>query len=133
MKAAIYARYSSENQRPESIADQVSSCRRYAETHNMSVEENLIFYDEAVSGAREDRSGLNRMKQAAGANGFDVLLVDDLSRLARDNLLMLTLIAELRYFGIRLVSVADGLDTDQEESNFSVQLRGIANELFLSD
>jgi hypothetical protein len=34
--------------------------------------------------------------------------------------------------GIRLVSVADGLDSDQEEAHFSIQLRGIANELFLT-
>ena len=30
MAAAIYARYSSENQRPESIDDQVSACRKLA-------------------------------------------------------------------------------------------------------
>ncbi len=30
MRAAIYARYSSENQRPESIKDQISSCRTLA-------------------------------------------------------------------------------------------------------
>ncbi len=32
MKAAIYARFSSDNQRVESLADKISSCRRYAES-----------------------------------------------------------------------------------------------------
>ena len=133
MKAAIYARYSSENQRPESITDQIHSCRKYATEHEWAVDDNNIFSDEAVSGAREDRVGLHEMMEAARQARFEVLLVDDLSRLARNNLLMLTTIADLRFCGVRVVSVADGLDSDQEEANFSIQLRGIANELFLSD
>ena len=133
MKAAIYARYSSENQRSESITDQIYSCRRYATDHGWTVDDTLIFSDEAVSGAREDRAGLHEMMEAARSARFDALLVDDLSRLARNNLLMLTVIGDLHFLGIRLVSVADGLDSNQEEANFSIQLRGIANELFLTD
>ena len=43
MKAAIYARYSSENQRPESIEDQINSCRRFARCfrHQVWVKESL--------------------------------------------------------------------------------------------
>jgi site-specific DNA recombinase len=133
MRAAIYARYSSENQRPESITDQIYSCRKYATERSWAVDDTLIFSDEAVSGAREDRAGLHETMEAARNTRFDVLLVDDLSRLARNNLLMLTIIADLRFCGVRVVSVADGLDSDQEEANFSIQLRGIANELFLTD
>jgi len=36
MRAAIYARYSSENQRPESIEDQISACRRLAAERKFS-------------------------------------------------------------------------------------------------
>ncbi len=133
MRVAIYARYSSENQRPESIDDQISSCRKYAIERDWTLDDNLIFSDLAVSGAREDRLGLRDMMVYAQDHKFDALLIDDLSRLARDNLLMLTIIAELRYHGVRVVSVADNLDSDQEEANFSIQLRGIANELFLTD
>jgi len=133
MRATIYARYSSENQRPESITDQIYSCRKYATEHGWTVDDALIFSDEAVSGAREDRAGLHEMMEAARGATFDALLVDDLSRLARNNLLMLTVIGDLHFLGIRLVSVADGLDSDQEEAHFSIQLRGIANELFLTD
>ena len=53
MRAAIYARYSTENQRPESIDDQVSSCRKYAIERGWTLDDNLIFSDLAVSGARE--------------------------------------------------------------------------------
>jgi Resolvase, N terminal domain len=70
---------------------------------------------------------------AARAGEFQVVLVDDLSRLARDNHLMLSIIAELHFEGIRVVSVADGLDSTDEESTLAIQVRGIFNELQLRD
>jgi site-specific DNA recombinase len=70
---------------------------------------------------------------AAHACEFDVVLVDDLWRLARDNHLMLSIIAELHFDGIRVISVADGLDGDDEESTLAIQGRGIFNELQLRD
>lgn len=59
------------------------------------------------------------------------MLVDDLSRLARDNHLMLSIIAEFRFEGVRVISVADGLDSTDEESTLAIQVRGIFNELQL--
>ena len=70
---------------------------------------------------------------AARSGEFDVVLVDDLSRLARDNHLMLSIIAELHFEGIRVISVADGLDSTDEESALAIQVRGIFNELQLRD
>ncbi len=112
MRVAIYARYSTENQRPESILDQVSSCRKYAIGHGWILSDDLIFSDVTVSGTREDRPGLSDMMVHAQDHKFDALLIDDLSRLARDNLLMLTTIADLRFLGVRVVSIADNLDSD---------------------
>jgi site-specific DNA recombinase len=133
MRAAIYARYSSENQRPESITDQISACRRLAAERGYAVDDVLIFTDAAASGARKDRLGLGKLMEAGEAKRFDVLLVDDLSRLARNTLLMLSVLEELRFSGIRVVSVADGLDTQDEESTVGIQVRGIFNELQLTD
>ena len=74
MQAAIYARYSTENQRPESIEDQISSCRRLAKERHYVVEQGHIFKDAAASGAREDRPGLAALRGAAIDGGFRVLL-----------------------------------------------------------
>lgn len=63
---------------------------------------------------------------ASEAKKFDVVLVDDLSRLARDNYLMLSPMAELHFNGVRVVSVADGLDTGDEEAKLGIKIRGIA-------
>jgi site-specific DNA recombinase len=133
MTAAIYARYSSENQRPESIDDQVSACRKLAKVQLLTVSDEHIYADQAQSGARSDRPALAALMTAARAGEFKVVLVDDLSRLARDNHLMLSIIAELHFEGIRVISVADGLDSTDEESTLAIQVRGIFNELQLRD
>ncbi len=101
MAAAIYARYSSENQRPESIDDQISACRKLAKLRSLTISDEHIYADQAQSGARSDRPALAALMTAARASEFDVVLVDDLSRLARDNHLMLSIIAELHFEGIR--------------------------------
>jgi site-specific DNA recombinase len=133
MAAAIYAHYSSENQRPESIDDQVSACRKLAKLRSLTILDDHIYADQAQSGARSDRPALAALMTAARAGEFDVVLVDDLSRLARDNHLMLSIIAELHFEGIRMISVADGLDGTDEESTLAIQVRGIFNELQLRD
>lgn len=133
MAAAIYARYSSENQRPESIDDQVSACRKLAKLRSLTISDEHIYADQAQSGARSDRPALAALMTAARRGEFDVVLVDDLSRLARDNQLMLSIIAELHFEGIRVISVADGLDSIDEESTLAIQVRGIFNELQLRD
>ena len=133
MQAAIYARYSSENQRPESIEDQISSCRKLAKERQYDVEQPHIFTDEAASGARPDRPGLAALRTAAVAGEFRVLLIDDLSRLARNTLLLLSVLEELRFHGVRVVSVADGLDTDDQDATVGIQMRGVFNELQLMD
>jgi site-specific DNA recombinase len=133
MAAAIYARYSSENQRSESIDDQVSACRKLAKLRSLTILDDHIYADQAQSGARSDRPALAALMSAARDGEFDVVLVDDLSRLARDNHLMLSIIAELHFEGIRVISVADGLDSTDEESTLAIQVRGIFNELQLRD
>ena len=84
MRAAIYARYSSENQRASSIEDQVSLCRQEAERRGWTVAREWT--DAGVSGAvgEDQRPGFREMMAAAKRREFDVVVVDDLSRLSRD-------------------------------------------------
>src|SRR5438552_9007374 len=133
MRAAIYARYSSENQRPESIEDQVRACQALAGVRGFSVGPDHVFVDEAKSGALRDRPGLQALCAAARGREFEAVLVDDLSRLSRDNHFLLTLYAELRFHGVRIVSRADSLDSEDPHSKLGFQMRGIVNELYLDD
>ncbi len=46
---------------------------------------------------------------------------------------MLTIMAELEYEGVKVISVADGIDSGDEEASLSIQIRGIFNEIQLQD
>ena len=132
-RGAIYARFSSENQRPESLEDQVRVCRTDAPRYPIKVLPKHIYTDAAMSGAIADRPGLQALLEAARQRLFDAVLVDDLSRLARDNTLLLMIIHQLQFHDVRVISVADGLDTADENDRLGIQFRGIFNELQLVD
>lgn len=85
-RCAAYARYSSDLQSPRSIEDQLRICREYARAHGFVFLEEHVYTDEALSGVGADRPGLGRMLDAAlsPARPFDVILLDDSSRLARN-------------------------------------------------
>ena len=96
MRVAIYARYSSENQRQESIEDQVRVCKEFAKREGFTLLESHIFWDEARSGSIRNRPGLDNLIKACEAKQFEGILVDDLSRLSRNNHHLLTLCAQLQ-------------------------------------
>lgn len=133
MRAAVYARFSSENQREQSIEDQVRVCKEFARRDGIAVVESHIYADEARSGAIRARPGLEALKKAAEDRQFDCVLVDDSSRLSRDNQHFNTLLCQFQYWGISLIAVSDGLDTREEHAKVAYQFRGIINELYLTD
>ena len=133
MKAAIYARYSSENQSEKSIDDQVRVCKRYCSEHELTVSDEQIYVDEAISGSLVNRPGLQALDKAAENKEFEAVVVDDLSRLSRSNHQMLTLVLKFNYYQVKLVSVSDGIVTDDENSKLGIQMRGLINELYLDD
>jgi len=133
MKVAIYARYSSENQSDKSIDDQVRVCKGYISSHDMSVEDKHIYVDEAISGSVINRPALQTLQIAAENKEFEAVVVDDLSRLSRSNHQMLTIVLKFNYLQIKIVSVSDGIISDDENSKLGIHLRGLMNELYLDD
>jgi len=82
MRAAIYARFSTELQQEASIDDQVRNARALIEARGWQVGE--IYADRARSGATTLRSGYQKMLADARRNGFDVVVCEGLDRLSRD-------------------------------------------------
>ncbi len=82
--AVAYARFSSAKQRQSSIADQLRNCGAFAE--NCGWRLIRCFKDAAVSGSNSNREAYQEMQAWAVDGRFAVLLVDDLSRLSRDEL-----------------------------------------------
>lgn len=133
MRAAIYARYSSENQSEKSLDDQIRVCKNYCAAHDITIDDNHIFTDQAISGALINRPALQALTKAMEQHDFEAVVVDDLSRLSRSNHQMLTLVLQFNYLQVKLISVSDGIVTDDENSKLGIQLRGLINELYLDD
>lgn len=93
----MYARFSSENQREQSIHDQIRVCRDFAKRDGITIALEHIYFDEAHSGSLRTRPGLEALKKAAEAKQFDVLLVDDSSHLSRDNQYFNTLLCLFQF------------------------------------
>ena len=133
MRAAIYARYSSENQSEKSIDDQIRVCKTYIKDHGMTVEDRHIYIDEAMSGSIVNRPGLQALEKAAESKEFDAVAVDDLSRLSRSNHQMLTLVLRFNYYQVKIISVSDGIITSDDNAKMGIHMRGLINELYLDD
>lgn len=135
MQCAIYARYSSDLQRPSSIEDQIRRCRAYAESQGWAIVDQFIISDAAVSGASmHNRPGLEALVQHAKRRPkpFDCLLIEDTSRLSRDLSDSLKLTARLDFYGVRVFSVSQGIDTGQKSSRQVLALQGIIDEQYLT-
>ena len=110
MKAAIYARYSSDLQRPASIEDQVRQCRM--EIARRGWQEVEAYFDRETPGTvSRGRSGYQSLQEAARKRRFDVIVVDELSRLSRDPAELAGLWQKLKFWQIGLRALGDGLDT----------------------
>jgi DNA invertase Pin-like site-specific DNA recombinase len=81
-RAAIYARYSTDQQRDASIEDQVRLCRERAAREGWDVGE--VYADAALSGASLMRPGIQQLMKDDLGGRFDVVVVEALDRLSRD-------------------------------------------------
>ena len=131
MTAAIYSRFSTDKQSEDSIEDQSRNCAAYAERWGFAIGHR--FEDRAMSGASNARPGYTAMLAAAERREFDVLLVDDLSRLSRDEVEMKQVIRRFKFRGIRIIGVSDGYDSDSKGQKIQSTMRGLMNEIYLDD
>ena len=134
MKIACYGRYSSDSQRETSLADQRRIVQRWADGHHHDIV--ATYTDAAVSGANAKlQTGLQKALQAACSDPapFEALVVDQLSRLSRDVGETDTMIKRLKFAGIRVIALSDGIDTAEETTKISVTVKSLVNELYLDD
>ncbi|WP_390891628.1 recombinase family protein [Edaphobacter flagellatus] len=135
LRCAAYARYSSDLQSPRSIEDQLRICREYAHARGFIFLEEHVYTDEALSGVGADRPGLGRLLDAAlsPARPFDIILLDDSSRLARNTKDALSIFERLNFAGIRLIAVSQGIDSDNEQAHVLVTVHGMVDSLYVKE
>jgi site-specific DNA recombinase len=126
MKVAIYARYSSENQRDASIADQFRVCREFAQRQGWHIEGE--YSDHAMSGATLLRPGFQEMMRGALRKEVDVVLAEALDRFSRDQEDTAGLFKRLTFAGVSIVTLAEG-----DITFLHIGLKGTMNAMFLKE
>jgi len=126
VKAAIYSRYSTTHQREASISDQTRNCRQRADAEGWKIVN--VYADQAISGSRSDRPAYQEMLAAAATGAFGVLLLDDLSRLGRDQVESERTIRRLEFGGVRIVAVSDGYDSTSKSRKVHRGVKQLFNE-----
>ena len=130
MKAVIYARYSSDNQREESIEGQIRECTAFAEKNGMTVLRHYI--DRAYSAKTDNRPEFQRMIQDSREKLFDIVLVWKLDRFARNRYDSAQYKNILKKNGVRVVSANEAISDSSEGILMESILEGFA-EYFSAD
>jgi DNA invertase Pin-like site-specific DNA recombinase len=128
MRCAIYARYSSDLQRESSAEDQIRKCRLLADLKNWTVLDAYVRSDQEISGAAlAGRSALESLIADAKRRPrpFDRIVIDDTSRLARNVADALKLVEILKFHGVGVTFVSQGIDTMEKTARQLVTINGM--------
>lgn len=107
MRAALYARFSTDNQRPTSIVDQLVLCRRYAE--RLGADVVAEYSDAEISGfAIANRPGMLDLLAGAEAHAFDLVIAEHTDRLSRSGGGTWEVYDDLKALGIPIDTVNQG-------------------------
>ena len=123
-KAVAYCRYSSDNQREESIEAQTRAIREFAERNNYSIIK--IYADEARSATSDNRPEFLNMIRDSKSGVFDCVIVHKLDRFSRDRYDSAFYKKELKKNRVRLISVLENLDDSPESIILESVLEGMA-------
>ena len=126
MRAALYARFSSDQQNSKSAEDQLNHLR--AALKGKGWTEVAAYKDEAISGANVmTRPGLLRLMADAQQGAFDLVFAEALDRISRDQADTAQIFKTLQFRGIELHTSSEGL-VNTIQAGFA----GIMNQLFLT-
>lgn len=122
--AVIYARFSSENQRQESIEGQIRECRIFADRNGFDV--IAEYTDSALTGRTDQRPGFQRMVKDAEKRQFRMVIVWKLDRFARNRFDAATYRAKLKKYGVEIVSAKEFIPEGAEGIIVESLMEGMA-------
>lgn len=124
MTGVIYARYSSDNQREESIEGQLRECKEFAKRNDIKIVGEYI--DRAKSATTANRPGFQRMIADSSKNSFEVVIVWKLDRFARNRYDSAHYKAQLRKNGVKVISATESISEGAEGVLLESVLEGMA-------
>ena len=110
MKAAIYARYSTDLQRDESIEDQIRVCKDKLTQEGWTL--TNCYTDHAETGSNLLRPGIQALLQDALAGKFDIVITEDLDRISRDQEDTAGVFKRMQFSQVEIFTLSDGYITD---------------------
>jgi site-specific DNA recombinase len=114
VRCAFYGRYSTKMQRLATLEDQERACREFAASKGWQVLNEHIYTDKALSGTSKVKRIQFLALEAAAEHTprlFDYVLVDDTSRVSRDQADILMFVKLMRHFHINVYFVSQKLDS----------------------
>ena len=125
-RAVVYARFSSDNQRDESIDAQLRAINEYADKNNIKIVNQFI--DRAKSATSDKRPEFQNMIKfcEADTTGISMVIVHKLDRFSRDKYDSAMYKQKLKVKGIRVVSVLENLDNSPESLILESVIEGMA-------
>ena len=124
MRGVIYARYSSDNQREESIEGQIRENTAYAKRNGIEIVGTYI--DRAVSAKTDNRPQFQQMVKDSAKKGFDVVIVWKLDRFARNRFDSAKYKAALKKNNVRVISATEAISEGAEGIILESVLEGMA-------
>ena len=124
MKAVIYARYSSDNQREESIEGQIRECTAFAEKNDITILKHYI--DRAYSARTDNRPEFQAMIKDSDKRLFDMVIVWKLDRFSRDRYDSTRYKLLLKKNGVKVVSATEQISEGAEGIILESVLEGYA-------
>lgn len=121
----IYARFSSDNQRDESIDAQIRACKEYAERSEIELVD-IIYTDRAKSATSDRRPEFQQMIKDAEKGKFDCIIVHKLDRFSRNKYDSAMYKSKLKKYGVQLISVTEKLDGSPESIILESVIEGMA-------
>ncbi len=120
MKAAAYARYSTDKQTENSIAYQMSAITKYCLDRNIDL--CATYSDEAETGTNTNRAGFQALVRAAERHEFDAVVVYDISRGSRDVVDWFAFRKAMKAAGVQVISTTQQLGDITDPSSFLTEL-----------
>ena len=130
MKAVIYARYSSDNQREESIEGQIRECTAFAEKNGITILKHYV--DRAYSATTDNRPEFQNMIRDSAKKIFDLVIVWKLDRFARNRYDSAKYKSVLKKNGVKVISATEVISEGAEGIILESVLEGYA-EYFSAD
>ena len=133
LRIGAYARFSSDKQSETSASAQIARLEQWVQARGGQLSLEHTYRDEGISGATNQRPGLISLMAAVDSGELDVVVVEDLSRLSRDIEHSASIRKRFAFSGVRLIGIADGIDTLGNGGDLLYGVKSILSEQYLKD